>query len=192
MPEDNGTSVDERADDFDEPREDEEDASQRDRFIVLLRHGIAEDRSAGKSDEERSLTTDGHARMKQIGRGLEHIFPKAEAIFASPLLRTVQSALWVSKGYRSRMKVQTSDALVPSAGAAEFQAWLAGVQERRIIVVGHEPNLSAYASRVIGLRGGESHLELKRGACYGVRIRPDGVALLEWLLSPRLLRRFAV
>jgi len=38
-------------------------------------------------DEDRSLTAEGHARMKQIARGLEQALPKANAIYSSPLLR---------------------------------------------------------------------------------------------------------
>ena len=72
------------------------------RFIVLLRHGIAEDATPDKKDEDRGLTSEGHARMKQIARGLERALPKVQAIYSSPLLRAVQTALWVSKAYRSR------------------------------------------------------------------------------------------
>src|SRR5215210_5316150 len=99
---------------------DEEDEGQRDRFVVLLRHGIAEDRVGEKTDEERSLTPEGHARMKQIAKGLERAFPKAQVIYSSPLLRAVQTALWLSKGYRSRVKVNTTDALIPGASTKQF------------------------------------------------------------------------
>ena len=49
---------------------DDEEEGQRDRFVVLLRHGIAEEKSEGKTDSDRSLTSEGHARMKQIAKGL--------------------------------------------------------------------------------------------------------------------------
>jgi phosphohistidine phosphatase len=170
-------------------QEDEEEG-QRERFIVLLRHGIAEEPSEGKADEDRSLTPEGHARMKQIARGLERAFPKAQVIYASPLLRAVQTALWVSKGYRSRVKVNTTDALIPGADPKEFVEFLGSIKERRIIVVGHEPNLSDNVMELVGVTASRQ-FELKKGGCYGVRLYSDGHALLEWALSPRILRKLA-
>ena len=169
--------------------EDDEEG-QRERFVVLLRHGIAEDPSEGKADEDRSLTPEGHARMKQTARGLERAFPKAQVIYASPLLRAVQTALWVSKGYRSRVKVNTTDVLVPGADPREFTEFLAGLKERRIIVVGHETNLTDNLMELVGLTSARQ-FELKKGGCYGVRIYADGSASLEWLLSPRILRKLS-
>lgn len=155
------------------------------RFIVLLRHGIAEDPSPGKKDEDRGLTAEGHARMKRIARGLENVLPKAQAIYASPLLRAVQTALWVSKGYRSRTNVTTSDALVPSATTKQFLALVKSIQERRAVIVGHEPVLTAGLQALTGVEG----VELKKGGCYGIRLRSDGTATLEWVLPPRILRK---
>ena len=168
----------------------EEEEGQRDRFIVLLRHGIAEDKTPEKADEDRSLTSEGHARMKQIARGVERAFPKAQVIYSSPLLRAVQTALWVSKGYRSRIKVNTSDALIPGATPQEFIDFVNSLKERRVIIVGHEPNLTDNVMELIGAAGGQP-VELKKGGCYGVRLRTDGSGLLEWLLSPRILRKLA-
>jgi phosphohistidine phosphatase len=168
--------------------QEDEDEVQSDRFIVLLRHGIAEEKTADKADAERSLTSEGHARMKQIARGLERAFPKAQVIYASSLLRAKQTALWVSKGYRSRVKVNTSEALTPSASPHEFAEFVKGIKERRVIVVGHEPNLSENLAELVGINGG-ARIELKKGGCYGVRLRSDGTAVFEWLLSPRILRK---
>jgi phosphohistidine phosphatase SixA len=167
---------------------DEEEEEQRERFVVLLRHGIAEDPVEGRTDEERALTSEGHARMKQIAKGLELAFPKALAIYSSPLLRATQTALWVSKGYRSRVKVNTVEALRPGASTAEFRDFINGLEERRAIIVGHEPNLSTNMMALIGLQSHRS-VELQKGGCYGVRLRGDGTAVLEWLLSPRILRK---
>jgi phosphohistidine phosphatase len=169
---------------------DDEEEGQRDHFLVLLRHGIAEDKAEGKSDHERSLTSEGHGRMKLIAKGLERAFPKAQVIYSSPFLRAVQTALWVSKGYRSRIKVNTTDALMPGASTAQFAEFIKSIKERRAIIVGHEPNLSENTTSLVGLPNGDG-IELKKGGCYGVRLRQDGTALLEWLLSPRILRKLA-
>jgi phosphohistidine phosphatase len=165
----------------------EEKPSPAERFIVLLRHGIAEDASAEKKDEDRGLTREGHARMKEIARGLERVLPKAQAIYTSPLLRAVQTALWVSKGYKSRVTINTTDALAPGASAKELRAFLDSIAERRVVVVGHEPTLTRALGALTGVD--VPRLELKKGGCYGVRVLGDGSATLEWLLPPRVLRK---
>ncbi|MGZ7038579.1 MAG: SixA phosphatase family protein [Thermoanaerobaculia bacterium] len=171
-------------------RPDDESTDEKDVLIVLLRHGIAEERSAAKADEDRSLTAEGHARMKQIAKGLAVAFPRAQAVYSSPLLRAVQTALWVSKGYRSRIKVNTTDSVVPGAGTDEFAAFVKNLTQRRVIVVGHEPNLTENAMELVGLTGGD--MELKKGGGYCIRIHTDGKAELEWVLSPRVLRKLGV
>lgn len=168
-------------------RIEEDDDEVPERFVVLLRHGLAEDPGGEKSDSDRSLTAEGHARMKQIARGLERAFPKAQAIYSSPLVRAMQTALWVSKGYRSRIQVTTTDALTPGMTTDAFAQFLASIKERRTIVVGHEPNLSENVAALV--RMPLAGLELKKGGCYGLRLRQGGTAVLEWMLTPRILRK---
>ena len=162
--------------------------SRRDRFIVLLRHGIAEDKTADKPDADRSLTKAGHARMKQIARGLSDVFPKAEAIYSSPLLRCVQTALWIARGYKGRLTPQTNDILAPSGSPRDVREFLASIPERRIILIGHEPNLTETLAELTRMSISGS-LELKKGGCYGVRLLENGATAMEWLLTPRVLRR---
>lgn len=160
------------------------------RFVVLLRHGVAEDASPQVPDEERSLTADGHARMKQNAIGLERTLPRVQAIYSSPLRRAMQTALWVSKAYRSRVEVRTTEALSPGATAQQFLDLLASIDVRRAVIVGHEPNLTDNLRTLLRLPEAHS-IELKKGGCYGVRLDPGGRATLEWLLPPRILRELA-
>jgi phosphohistidine phosphatase len=169
--------------------EDEEDS--RDRIIVFLRHGRAEDARKGLADEERPLTPEGHAEMMKLAAGVESAFPRAQIILSSPLVRAVQTALWISKAYRSRIKITETPALIPSASPEELAAVLRKMTERRIIVVGHEPNLTANMVALVGLANIAHRLSLKKGGCYAVRVRDDGDGALEWLLSPRILRKLA-
>jgi phosphohistidine phosphatase SixA len=161
---------------------------QPERFLVLLRHGIAEDPTPDKKDEDRALTAEGHARMKEIARGLARVLPKAQAIYSSPLLRAVQTSLWVSKGYQSRLTVTTTEALVPGASTKDFLALIASIKERRAVIVGHEPTLTNDLRALVELNEWD-RVELKKGGCYGVRILGDGTAVWEWMLTPRVLRK---
>jgi phosphohistidine phosphatase len=158
------------------------------KFVVLLRHGIAEPHGARADDDARILTATGNRRMKQIGRGLAKRFPKAEVIYSSPLIRCVETAEWVEKGYRGSIAVKTYDALKPDARVDEIRKLIEDSQARRIICVGHETNLST-AMLALTKMTSEGPVELKKGGCYGIRISADGSATLEWMLSPRVLRR---
>ncbi|HKO54602.1 MAG TPA: phosphoglycerate mutase family protein [Thermoanaerobaculia bacterium] len=152
-----------------------------DKFVVLLRHGIAE-APGGGPDETRELTDEGHRRMKQIARGLARIF-EAEAIISSPLTRAVQTATWVGKAYD--FGVTASDALRPEGDPAAVRALIDGTDARRIILVGHEPSLTAAMQALANVQGA---LELKKGGCYAVRFTDADGARLEWMLPPRALR----
>lgn len=168
--------------------EDDDNASAPERRLLFLRHGIAEEKSADKPDEERSLTSEGHGEMMKIAQGVETIFPRAQSIWSSPLLRATQTAQWVAKAFRQRIKIQTTDALRSEASPKELVQFLEEVKDRRIILVGHEPNLTKNVMSLTHLAN-TSGVELKKGGCYEVRLREDGIAILEWLLSPRILKR---
>lgn len=156
------------------------------RFLVLLRHGIAEERNMTKADGERELTEEGHRRMKEIARGLRKLLPKAEAIYSSPLVRCRQTADWVARAFDESIDVQTTEALAPDAEVAAFRELVAGISARRAILVGHEPTLTRFMLDLTAMKA--DGLELKKGGCYGVRV-DAAAAHLEWLLSPRVTRR---
>jgi phosphohistidine phosphatase SixA len=160
----------------------------QEKFIVLLRHGIAEPHGAREDDDARILTKTGNRRMKEIGRRLAKYFPKAEAIYSSPLIRCIETAEWVEKAYGSAVHMKTTDALKPSADVDAFRALLKKIKAHHIIFVGHEPNLSTTMLAMTSLHAGTA-IELKKGGCYGLRLAADGSAHLDWLLPPRVLRR---
>jgi phosphohistidine phosphatase len=163
--------------------------SSKGRLIIFLRHGIAEERTDSKPDEERSLTVKGHARMKEGARGLRNLVPKTEAIYSSPLLRAVQTALWVSRAFRSRVEIHTTDALLPEASDEVMTAFLESLRESRAVVVGHEPSMSSGLMALAMISG--QPLVLKKGGACAVRMGSGGDRSIEWLLTPRVLRRLS-
>src|SRR5512141_1049433 len=109
---------------------------KRDQFVILFRHGIAEEHSGDKPDEDRALTDKGQKRLKRISRGIEGILPKVDAIFSSPLLRAIQTAMRLRKRYGNKFDVEILEGLVPGA---DPQAVIDVLREcpRRVIFVGH-------------------------------------------------------
>jgi phosphohistidine phosphatase len=158
------------------------------RFVVLFRHGPAEDHSADKADSDRSLTSDGHAKTKRAARGIRDIFPDADTLFASPLLRAMQTALWLTKAYGDKLKIQVTDALLPAADPALLADLIASQPGRNVIVVGHEPHLSDSFAHLVGIRG-SLRADLRKAGGIGIRLDESGRGTLEWMLAPRMLRK---
>lgn len=156
------------------------------RFLILMRHGMAESAAPGTSDADRSLTPEGHAAMKHIAYGLERILPRVRAIYASPMLRAAQTARWISKAYRLRAEVRTEEALAPQGRRDAFLEFVARISERRVVVVGHAPNLRDALDALTGIDLGA---DPQPGGCYGVRLKADGAGVLEWVLTPAILQK---
>lgn len=158
---------------------------QKEQFVILLRHGIAEDKGS-EDDFDRKLTAAGAKKMKRVARALERIFPDADTIYSSPLVRAVQTAERVAKAYGSGLKINETDALRPEAEVAQFREMLAQAGGENIICVGHEPNLSHIMLEVTAMAPA-GQVSLKKGGFYGVRFYANGDARLEWMIAPRIV-----
>lgn len=155
-----------------------------------MRHGIAEDKSADKPDEERRLTREGNDKMKRISRALAEMLPDAAAIYASPLVRAYETAEWIAKAYGGKLEIETTDALAPGSDPEEFRDLLrrGAAKHDCAYFTGHEPHLTTLMLALTKTRT-ESELSLKKGGCYGLDLDdPDATGRLRFLLAPALLR----
>lgn len=124
--------------------------------------------------------------MKQIASSLATIFPNAEAIYSSPLIRCIETSEALAKAY-GELGVETSDALRPDGSVSDFRRLLSNAPARFAIFVGHEPNLTRIMLDLTQTKT-DSTIALKKGGCYGLGV--DGSsASLEWMLPPRVLRK---
>lgn len=161
--------------------------------ICLVRHAIAVERgTAGYEDDAlRPLTPRGKARMEVAARGLHRLFTP-EIIVTSPLIRARQTADILVAEYGLH-KARVSDALA-TGDNAQFLADLDDIDADRVMLVGHEPHVSATLSWL--LTGDQAMVStvFKKGAaalvsCTGAP-RPGG-CWLDWLLQPSALRAVA-
>jgi len=157
--------------------------------VILLRHGVAEPRDEKTHDDDRSLTADGHKKMKENARGLMQLYPDIDAIYSSPLLRALQTALWVSKAYGKKVKVGVTEVLRPDGDQRDVGRFLEPHAGKLVMLVGHEPALTATMRHLAGL-GGKGKLELRKGGCYVLRVE-EQATLLDAMLTPRILRAAA-
>lgn len=164
--------------------------------FYIMRHGIAVTRgSAGFSDDaKRPLTPQGKQRMRQISEGLKRVGFDVDWIVSSPLVRAVETAEIVAETLGSNLPLEFCEALRPGGSAEALIAFLAKRPERkRVLVVGHEPDLGEMAARLVGA-GRHANLSFKKGGCCLITFDafpPKSPGRLLWWLTPRLMRKLA-
>lgn len=165
--------------------------------LLLIRHGRAGDRETfaqtGKDDSERPLTTPGKWKMRRIAKGLHRTVGAIDVLGSSPLVRAAQTAAIVAREF-GLSDVAEVEALVPGTPAEQCAAWLRRQKAAEVVaLVGHEPDLGALATWLLG-GGAESRVPIgKGGACLleiDGRVKAGG-AVLRWALTPALLRRLS-
>ncbi len=154
--------------------------------LFLLRHGIAEAAHPGMRDWERRLTEDGRTQLLRIGHALQRMNIKPSVVFTSPLVRAYQTAEIIAPLLGCRP--QTADELQPGCTLEHLQPLLRQHSAESIMVVGHQPDLSCMAARLI--KADERSLVLKKAGLIRVDIdgRPQaGHGRLVALLTPKML-----
>jgi len=162
--------------------------------LYVMRHGLA---VAGGSvrfsdDAQRPLVPEGKEKMREIAGGLKRIGFEVDWIVTSPLARAVETAGIIAESLASSVPVDVCDAMRPGGSPENLLAFLAKRPNlRRVLVVGHEPDLSELAARLIGA-GGHANLAFKKGGCCMIsfdEFPPKSPGQLVWWLTPRLLRK---
>jgi phosphohistidine phosphatase len=164
--------------------------------LLLLRHGIAEERSPGADDAARALTARGRERSRAVLERLAGLGFRADRLLSSPLCRARQTAeLAVRAGLAEALEL--AEALAPAADPLDsLPRWLASLappegERPRLLLVGHEPDLGLLACRLIGAPAGA--IELRKAGLVVLHLSScregplAGSAQLRLLLSPRLL-----
>jgi phosphohistidine phosphatase len=135
-------------------------------MIYLLRHGDAE---AGDGDDPaRRLTPKGERQARAAGQALAALEAGIGACLASPKLRAAETARLACEP----LGIEPEAAEPLSGGAFDSPALSAGRGD--VLLVGHEPDLSAEVARLTG-----GNVKLRKGSLAIV----DGSTLLA-LLRP--------
>jgi len=159
-------------------------------ILYLVRHASAGQRkSSDLQDQRRPLDDDGIQQCREMGRALAAFNLDVEAIYSSPLKRATQTASLLANEMGHEGKVQLTPALLPEASFADFQRLLdKNLRLESMMVVGHNPSLSAFTSLLLSDGAIESAVDLKKGATAKLEItnlrKP---ATLSWCLTPKLV-----
>ncbi|MFM9109549.1 MAG: phosphohistidine phosphatase SixA [Prochlorococcaceae cyanobacterium] len=172
------------------------DTAAAGRELLLLRHGIADERdplAPPAADAARALTIAGRRRTRAVVERLAALGLRADRLLASPLRRAQDTAeLAIDAGLADGLELCT--ALAPGGdvlplletlclGAAGGAGW------GRLLLVGHEPDLTELAARLLGAPA--AALQLKNAGLIQLTLPPSpplvGRASLVALLTPRLV-----
>jgi phosphohistidine phosphatase len=171
---------------------DETNAPPRPRRLYILRHGLAVPHGTeGFADDQRPLTEKGERRVRQVARGLRRIGLKVDRIVTSPLPRAARTAEIVADLLDVAYLLEESEALVPMAGAGSIRDWLAGRPESRIMIVGHNPNLSELLTLLLTGRPGPVLCDLRKAGIAALRDDPNRRFQVDWIARPRVVRRLS-
>ena len=150
--------------------------------LYLLRHAAA---GEAPRDEDRELTERGHQQARAVAAGLAWLDPGLDAILTSPLPRAAQTAQPVARALGLRL--ETARALAPGHDPTKALALLAG-RGQRVLLVGHEPQLSGIAQLATG---GRVHMRKAMLARIELESADPADGELDWLLAWRHLQRLA-
>jgi phosphohistidine phosphatase len=161
--------------------------------LYVLRHGDAVGHGDPRYREnDRPLTPKGVKRTKQLAHALRQMEVTFDAVLSSPLVRARQTAEIMMHGLHLPAKTLKLTAnLEPSGNMENLVQDLAGLHPNipAVLLVGHEPYLSAFIS-LLCVGGPNLSLTLKKGALCRLELDLPSCgkcAVLEWLLQPRLL-----
>jgi phosphohistidine phosphatase len=113
-----------------------------------MRHGPAEDRATSGRDFDRALTPSGRERVRDVARTLHEADESPHVILTSPLVRALQTAEIVAA--LSGAEVEVSRELSPEGTALTLLRERFTPPTKRLMVVGHEPDLADLAGHLAG------------------------------------------
>lgn len=150
-------------------------------ILYFLRHGDAGP-SMAANDDARALTDAGRAALRAAAPLWRRLNLRPDAVITSPLTRALQTAELLCDAIGGS-PIQ-DDRLRPGAGWAQLaQAMSAHPHARRVIFVGHEPDLST----AICLLTGAASVRMRKGglACIEFPGVPEpGSGEIAWLIDP--------
>ena len=102
-------------------------------------------------DPHRHLTPTGRAQARDLGDRLRWHDCTPTHIWSSPLVRAVQTAELVALGLGCDVPVETLPALAPDENPRTVTSALAALpRDATVLLVGHEPGLSAVGALLVG------------------------------------------
>lgn len=155
--------------------------------LYVMRHGPAEDQAESGLDSDRALTAAGRDRVRAVAKAIADEDEAPLTIFTSPLVRCVQTAEIVAIGTKLTErggKVETRRELAPGGDVTRITTALAAKHQPRVMLCGHEPDLSHLVGHLLGAR---LALAFQKAMVVGLQLREGGEVKLRFVLDPKTL-----
>jgi phosphohistidine phosphatase len=119
--------------------------------VFLIRHAEAVAETVAIRDPHRNLSVHGRTQARGLGERMRWHDCSPTQIWTSPLVRAVQTAELVCSGMSHEIAVETMPALAPDGSTREVVNALKALPPlSAVMIVGHEPSLSAIGALVVG------------------------------------------
>lgn len=155
-------------------------------ILYFMRHGDAGQALMGADEDQRQLTAAGAAALQAAAPLWRRVNLRPDVVITSPLPRARQTSELLSAGIELSRPPEDDDRLLPGARWGDLaRAMAAHPGARRVMFVGHEPDLSS----AICLLTGAASVRMRKGsiACVEFPGVPEpGTGELAWLLDPDL------
>lgn len=153
--------------------------------IYLVRHAHADD---GADDAARPLSKKGHAQIRAMSRLLRGPAAiEAKEIWHSPLVRSRETAARLARRLRLPAKLCLVNIIRPDDDPEVIARRIDGLRQS-VMLVGHEPQLSALATLLVtGRAGGPPRFLFKKCAMLCLD-RAGAGWTVRWHVSPEVTR----
>jgi phosphohistidine phosphatase len=158
-----------------------------------MRHGAAEEHADSGMDRDRALTQSGRERVRSVAKLLLELDEAPLQVITSPLVRAVQTAEIVALATKLGDRegtVQVRRELSPGGdGGPDLVTTLAAAGSKRIMLVGHEPDLTELVSTLVSthaLRAAMSSFE--KAMVVGLYVEEGDRSRVRFVLDPRALK----
>jgi phosphohistidine phosphatase len=161
--------------------------------IFILRHGDANTQTKKLIDDsKRSLSENGIREIESVSRLFAEFEMRFDFVLSSPLKRARQTSDIILKGQKKCELVELNE-LKPEGNLEELCKKLAKhVEGSVILIVGHNPLLTNLTNYIVGSNHLPSGISLKTGGLIKIKttsFEPKLRGHLEWLLTPKLIRK---
>jgi phosphohistidine phosphatase len=156
--------------------------------VYLLRHGVAEQRSATGRDADRRLTEDGKTKLRKVLKRAAKHGVNPTLILSSPLARAMETAELAAQELKYGSEIVRTEALSPNSSPTDIWKEIrAHRDEPSILLAGHEPLFSATVAWLLG--SSRAMVEFRKGALVRIDLaslgsEPRGV--LQWMLTAKM------
>jgi phosphohistidine phosphatase len=156
--------------------------------LYLLRHGIAEEGSAGQSDADRALTAEGKRKLHSVVKVAMNAGCAPSLIVSSPYKRAVQTAQIAADGLKYKGELLRAEALIPSSNPASvWDEVRVHREEPQLLLTGHDPLFTDLAGYLLGFPG--LRIDFKKGAIVRIdfdKFSAEPRGTLKWMLVPKI------